>query len=118
MVKKSLIINIPRERIESKILLIRGKKVILDRDLAELYEVEVKHLKRQVRRNIERFPEDFMFVLTNKECGFLRCQNGSLKRGEHSKYLPYAFTEHFGKLLSPPETPKRKLAFAITGKNM
>ena len=58
---------IPQERIESKILLIRGKKVMLDRDLANLYGVETRTLKQAVRRNIERFPEDFMFKLTSNE---------------------------------------------------
>ncbi len=84
---------IPIERIENKILLIRGQKVLLDRDLAELYNIENSQLKRQVRRNIERFPEDFMFELTKEEYDSLRCQIGTLKRGGHSKYLPFAFTE-------------------------
>ena len=80
--------------IKSKIHLIRGEQVMLDSDLAELYGVETKNLKRQVRRNAIRFPEDFMFELTPEEYTSIRCQNGSLKtgRGEHSKYLPYAFT--------------------------
>ena len=81
------------ETIRSHIYDIRGKKVMLDRDLAELYHVETKQLKRQVKRNLTRFPEDFMFELTSEENGALRCQIGTLKRGEHSKYLPYAFTE-------------------------
>jgi len=66
---------------------------MLDRDLAKLYGVEVKHLKRQVRRNIDRFPEDFMFELTTEEYKSLRSHFVTLKRGKHSKYLPYAFTE-------------------------
>ena len=80
--------------IKSKIHLIRGEQVMLDSDLAELYGVETKNLKCQVRRNAIRFPEDFMFELTPEEYTSIRCQNGSLKtgRGEHSKYLPYAFT--------------------------
>ena len=84
---------IPAERIEKSILLIRGQKVMLDRDLAELYGVETKQLKRVVRRNIDRFPSDFMFELTKEEYNSLRYQFGTLKRGEHSKYLPMAFTE-------------------------
>ncbi len=81
---------------------IRGQKVMLDQDLAELYEVEVGQLKRQVRRNIERFPKDFMFELTSEEYTSLRCQNGTLKtgRGQHSKYLPFAFTEEGVAMLS------------------
>lgn len=66
---------------------------MLDADLASLYRVETRALKRAVRRNIKRFPDDFMFELTKKEYGRLRCQFGTLKRGQHSKYAPYAFTE-------------------------
>ncbi|MGB2651007.1 MAG: ORF6N domain-containing protein, partial [Candidatus Omnitrophota bacterium] len=65
---------IPREAIESKILLIRGKKVMLDRELAVLYGVETKYLKRQVRRNLDRFPPDFMFKLSQEEYKNWRCQ--------------------------------------------
>ena len=91
---------IPVERIESAILLIRGEKVLLGRTLAELYGVETKQLKRAVRRNIRRFPSDFMFELTKEEYEFLRYQFGTLKRGEHSKYLPLAFTEQGVAMLS------------------
>jgi len=84
---------VPAKRIEQSILLIRGQKVMLDTDLAALYGVEAKQLKRAVKRNIDRFPKDFMFELTKDECQSLRSQFGTLKRGEHSKYLPYAFTE-------------------------
>jgi len=85
---------IPVELILSKIYMIRNVKVMLDRDLAELYDVETSQLKRQVRRNIDRFPDDFMFELTKEEYQeFLRCHSGTLKRGEHSKYPPLAFTE-------------------------
>ncbi|MBI5746037.1 MAG: ORF6N domain-containing protein [Nitrospirae bacterium] len=91
---------IPVELIEKKILLIRGEKVMLDSDLAELYGVEVKHLKRQVRRNIDRFPEDFMIQLSKEEYDSLRRHFGTLKRGGHSKYLPYVFTEQGVAMLS------------------
>ena len=91
---------IPVERISSKIYLIRNEKVLLDFDLAELYGVETKQLKRAVRRNIDRFPLDFMFPLTKDEYNSLRGQIGTLKRGEHSKYLPYAFTEQGVAMLS------------------
>ena len=87
-------IAIPDETIINKIYVIRGQKVMLDKDLAELYDVENKQLKRQVRRNINRFPESFMFELTKEENEALRSQFGTLKRGEHSKYPPFAFTEH------------------------
>ena len=81
---------------------IRGVKVMLDYDLAAMYEVDVSQLKRQVRRNIERFPEDFMFELTIEELSALRCQIGILKtgRGQHSKYPPFAFTEEGIAMLS------------------
>jgi len=88
--------TVPAERIESRILFLRGCKVILDSDLADLYDVEVKQLKRQVRRNIDRFPADFMFELSKQEYESLRRHFGALKRGEHSKYLPYAFTPWAG----------------------
>lgn len=85
---------IPTEgTIANKIHMIRDRKVMLDYDLAEMYKVETKQLKRQVRRNIGRFPEDFMFELTPTEYNSLRSQNGTLKQGEHSKYVPMAFTE-------------------------
>ena len=73
---------------------------MLDRDLAELYGVEVKQLKRQVKRNQDRFPADFMFQLSREEYNALRSQFGTFKRGEHSKYLPYAFTEQGVSMLS------------------
>ncbi len=90
------------DMIKSSIYEVRGQRVMLDSDLAELYEVEVSQLKRQVRRNIDRFPEDFMFELTREEYDSLRCQNGTIKsgRGQHSKYLPFAFTEEGVAMLS------------------
>ncbi|MDR1452514.1 MAG: ORF6N domain-containing protein [Candidatus Margulisbacteria bacterium] len=93
---------IPVEVIENKILLLRGKKVMLDRDLASLYGVLTKNLNKAVRRNIERFPEDFMFQLTAKEAEISRFQNGTLKKGSGSniKYLPYVFTEQGIAMLS------------------
>ena len=80
---------IPVESIVSKIVFLRGEKVLLDRDLAELYDVETKQLKRAVRRHINRFPVDFMFQLTKEEYQSLRSQFGTLKRGAHSKYPPH-----------------------------
>ena len=81
------------ELIQSKIYEVRGQKVMLDRDLAELYQVPTRVLNQAVKRNIERFPEDFMFQLTKEEC--LRSQFVILEvaRGKHLKYMPYAFTE-------------------------
>jgi hypothetical protein len=86
--------------IEKRIHLIRGQRVILDDDLSQLYGVETKALKRAVRRNKSRFPNDFMFVLTNQEYYSLRYHFGTLKRGRHSKYLPYAFSEQGVAMLS------------------
>ncbi|MFA7403665.1 MAG: ORF6N domain-containing protein [Pelobacteraceae bacterium] len=93
---------IPAEFIEQKILLIRGHKVILDSDLAALYGVETRVLNQAVRRNIQRFPADFMFELNVAEQEALRSQIVILKkgRGQHSKYLPYAFTEQGVAMLS------------------
>jgi len=86
---------IPEEVIMSKIYLIRGLKVILDLDLAELYGVETKQLKRAVRRNISRFPPDFMFELTQEELANWRSQFGTSNREKMGlRYLPFAFTEH------------------------
>ena len=88
------------DSIRSRILTIRGVQVMLDRDLAELYGVEVGQLNRQVKRNLERFPDDFMFQLTREDCS--RCQIGILngRRGSNIKYLPYAFTENGIAMLS------------------
>ena len=71
---------VPMDSIVSKIVLVRGEKVLIDHDLAEMYDVETKQLKRAVRRNINRFPEDFMFQLTKEEYRSLRSQFGTLKR--------------------------------------
>jgi phage regulator Rha-like protein len=78
------------------ILILRGQRVILDAELAALYGVTAKRLNEQVRRNIKRFPTDFLFRLTPDEVSALRSQFATLKsgRGQHRKYLPYAFTEH------------------------
>ncbi len=92
-------ITISTKLIINKIFLIRGQKIILDRYLAELYQVETKYLKRQVRRNIERFPKDFMFELTKEEFENLRYQIGTSKRGG-IRYLPMAFTEQGVAMLS------------------
>ena len=88
--------------IESLIRVIRGQRVMLDSDLAMLYRVETKRLNEQVKRNIERFPEDFMFQLTQDEAICLRSQIATLKngRGQHKKYLPYAFTRNGVAMLS------------------
>lgn len=92
---------IPEEVVMNQIYYIRDQKVMLDRDLAELYGVETKVLNQAVRRNIDRFPEDFMFELSLKEYESLRSQFVTLKtRGAHSKYLPHVFTEQGVAMLS------------------
>ena len=89
------------ERIEKTIYLIRGEKVMLDRDLASLYGVETGALNRAVKRNPKRFPPDFMFQLTTDESEFLRCQIGISKRGRGGRrFLPYVFTEQGVAMLS------------------
>ena len=86
---------IPVGRIEERILLIRGERVMLDADLAALYGVSTKRLNEQVRRNPERFPEDFMFQLRDEELACLRSQFATSKPGRGGRrYAPYAFTEH------------------------
>jgi hypothetical protein len=89
-------ISIPDQLIERRIYLVRDQNVMLDEDLAELYSVPTSRLNEQVTRNLDRFPEDFMFQLTREEALSLRSQNAILKsgRGRHRKYLPRAFTEH------------------------
>jgi len=89
--------SIPTQDVLSLITTIRGQRVILAGDLAGLYGVETKRLNEQIRRNLERFPSDFMFQLTADEANAhksLRSQIATLNQGQHLKYLPYAFTEH------------------------
>jgi hypothetical protein len=119
---------IPTERIERSILLIRGQKVLLDTDLASLYGVETKRLVEATKRNIERFPEDFMFQLSWEEAGILRShvatpssqaseslrsQIATLKRGKHLKYRPYAFTEQGVAMLSSVLRSPRAVAVNV-----
>jgi hypothetical protein len=90
------------ELIKNSIHEIRGKKIMLDMDLAKIYEVETRALKQAVRRNIDRFPEDFMFQLTKEEWSILRSQIVTLEvgKGKHPKFLPFAFTEQGVAMLS------------------
>ena len=85
---------VPLEKIEGRILLIRGQKVIVDSDLAEFYGVTTKRLNEQVRRNMKRFPPDFAFQLTQKEFRNLMSQIATSSRWGGRRKLPYAFTEH------------------------
>jgi hypothetical protein len=97
--KKDIESTLPDEKIIKKIYVIREQKVMLDFDLADLYEVETNYLKRQVRRNIERFPEDFLFELSTKEFKDLRSQFGTSSWGG-TRYSPMAFTEQGLAMLS------------------
>lgn len=113
MIKK----NVQLQTIENRIYVVRGQKVMLDSDLAEIYDVDTKRLNEQVKRNPERFPVSFMFQLTEEEYFYLRSQNATLEkaslrsqnaalngnesqRGKHRKYLPYVFTEHGAVMLA------------------
>ncbi len=112
-------ISIPEAVVISKIYEIRGRKVMLDSDLAELYGVETRRLNEQVKRNVDRFPEDFMFRLTKEEWGHLKSQNAtsSLSDGKADwggrRKLPYAFTEHGVLMLSSVLNSKRAIAVNI-----
>lgn len=86
--------------IQKRIFEIRGQRIMLDKHLAELYGVPTKSLNLAVKRNIKRFPPDFMFKLTKQENTSLRFQSETLEKGKHSKFLPYAFTEHGITMLS------------------
>ena len=91
----------PMERIERAIILVRGEKVMLDSELAEIYGVTTKRLNEQVRRNLNRFPSDFMFQLTPEEAASLRSQIATSNKGRGGRrYLPYAFTEHGALMLA------------------
>jgi phage regulator Rha-like protein len=107
---------IPIERIAERIYLVRDEKVMLDTDLAELYGVETRVLVQAVKRNKERFPNHFMFQLTEDEYDFLRSQIVILKpagRGQHRKYLPYAFTEQGVAMLSAVLRSERAVQVSI-----
>jgi phage regulator Rha-like protein len=105
---------IPLETIEQKIFLIRGHKVMMDRDLARLYGVTTFNLNKAVKRNLDRFPEDFMFQLTAEEFESLRFQIGMSKKGRGGRrYLPYTFTEQGVAMLSSVLRSKRAIQVNI-----
>jgi len=106
---------IPEQHIERRISLVRGQKVMLDGDLAELYQVPTKALNQAVRRNADRFPGDFMFQLTAEETSALRSQIVTLEkgRGRYSKYAPLAFTEHGVAMLSAVLNSQRAVQMSI-----
>lgn len=104
---------IPSERIEKSILLIRGKKVMIDADLAELYKVETKNLVKAVKRNLDLFPDDFMFQLTDQEVTRLRFQIGTSNGRGGRRYHPYVFTEQGVAMLSSVLRSKRAVAVNV-----
>lgn len=104
---------IPIEIIENRILILRGQKVMLDRDLAQLYEVETKRLNEAVKRNIERFPDNFMFKLNDNELKELVANCDRFKTLKHSASLPYAFTEYGVAMLSSVLNSKKAIAINI-----
>lgn len=107
-------LTIPDEAIASQIHWIRGEKVMLDEDLAALYQVPTKRLNEQVRRNMDRFPEDFMFVLDEKEWDSLRSQFATSKKGRGGRrYPPMAFAEHGVLMLSSVLSSERAIAVNI-----
>jgi len=108
--------TLPAERVETRILTIRGHRVMIDADLAELYGVPTKRLNEAVRRNATRFPEDFMFQLTAEESESLRSQFATLKpgRGRYRKYLPYVFTEQGVAMLSSALNSERAVQVNIS----
>jgi phage regulator Rha-like protein len=111
MVSKSLL---PLELIEKRIYLIRNQKVMMDTHLAELYGVETKNLNKAVSRNLERFPDDFMFQISKEEWDSLKFQFGTSKKGRGGRrYLPYAFTEQGVAMLSSVLKSKRAVQVNI-----
>ncbi len=109
--KKELI---PHEQIEQRIFLLRGQKVMIDRDLAELFGVETKYLNRQVKRNSLRFPPEFMFHLTVEEKTELVTICHRFSRMKHSSSLPYAFTEHGVAMLASVLNSERAIKISIS----
>lgn len=106
-------VMLPDESIMSKILLIRGKRVMIDKDLAELYGIPTKRLNEQVKRNLQRFPEDFMFQLTAGEKAEVVAICDHLKRLRFSATLPYVFTEHGAVMLASILNSDRAIAVNI-----
>ena len=113
MAKESATLLVPDEVVMNKILLIRGKKVMIDRDLAELYGVTTFRLNEQVKRNKKRFPEDFMFQVTKEEKQQLIDQYENLKTLKFSPSLPYVFTEHGAVMLASVLNSDRAIAVNI-----
>lgn len=112
MKKQDLQMLVAEQKILNKIYVVRGEKVMIDHDLADMYGVETKQLKRQVKRNIDRFPKDFMFKLTRKEYENLRSQIGTSSWGG-TRYMPIVFTEQGVAMLSSILNSKTAIAVSI-----
>jgi hypothetical protein len=112
MADNKLMISV--ERIENIILLIRGQKVILDSDLAKIYGVPTKRLNEQVKRNTERFPDDFAFKLNREEFAILRSQFATSSAQGGRRYLPYAFTEHGAIMAANVLNTKRAIKASVS----
>lgn len=104
---------IPQERIEQQIFVIRGQKVMIDRDLAELYGVKTKYLNQQVRRNIKRFPQEFMFSLTKEERNELVAICNRFQTMKHASVMPNVFTEHGVAMLASVLKSERAIKISI-----
>lgn len=115
MAKKETTLTVPDEIVMNKIYIVRNQKIMLDNDLAELYGVATKVLNQAVKRNIARFPDDFMFELTRNEYNSLRSQIVTLEsgKGRYSKYNPYVFTEQGVAMLSGVLSSDRAIAVNI-----
>jgi hypothetical protein len=102
-------------QVERRILLIRGQKVLLDADLAQLYGISTSRFNQAIKRNLDRFPEDFLFQLNGEEVNSLRSQIVILKtgRGQHRKYRPYAFTEHGAIMAATVLNSARAIAMSV-----
>ncbi|MEI6456627.1 MAG: ORF6N domain-containing protein [bacterium] len=105
--------QVPEDAIISKIYLVRGKKIMLDKDLAELYEVKSFRLHEQVKRNMQRFPENFMFRLTEEETDIMVSQNAIPSKQHLGGHLPYAFTEHGVLMLANVLRSERAIKMSI-----
>jgi hypothetical protein len=99
--------------IDTRILVVRGQRIMLDSDLAEVYGVETKRLIEQVKQNLERFPEDFMFRLTSEEYNNLRSQTATSSQHGGRRYSPYAFTEHGALMLAGVLRSERAVIMSI-----
>lgn len=111
---KSALSPIPSIKVESLILTIRGQKIMLDSDLADIYNIKTKALNQAVKRNKERFPDDFMFLLTENEAASLRSQIVTSRVGHGGRrYLPYAFTEHGAIMLAAVINSPRAIEASI-----